>query len=485
MSLGAGLSAALSGLAAAARAAEVVSSNIANARTEGYGRREIVLGASVLGGTGQGVTVRGVQRHADPILLGDRRLAEASSGNREATAAFLKKIESAVGTPDDSASLGSRIADLDAALLAAISRPESEPRLSSVLDAAKSLTAHLATAGDSIQSARLTADHRIGAEVNLINSALSRVAELNGAVRKSIASGRDSSALLDMRQQVIDSISEMIPLREVDRGNGQIALFTMGGAVILDGTAAQFGFSSVGVIAPEMSAGIGTLSGLTLGGRPLSTAAADGPISGGTLTAQFEIRDRLAPDAQAKLDAVARNLIERFANPDLDSSLAAGAAGVFTDTGGPLDPAREVGLAQRLAVNALVDPGKGGALWRLRDGLGATSPGPVGNSSLLNGMQIALTRNQSPASGGFNQGARSLSVLASDFLSSIATARVNMDAESTYAASRLSTLKGFELENGVDTDQELQSLMLIEQAYAANAKVTSTINDLLKTLMEI
>ncbi|EKD61720.1 MAG: hypothetical protein ACD_54C00129G0001, partial [uncultured bacterium] len=52
MSISGGLSSALSGLNAAARAAEIVSSNIANAMTEGYGRRELQTSARSLGGSG-------------------------------------------------------------------------------------------------------------------------------------------------------------------------------------------------------------------------------------------------------------------------------------------------------------------------------------------------------------------------------------------------------------------------------------------------
>ena len=109
MSITAGLSSALSGLNAAARAAEIVSSNIANAMTEGYGRRELQLSARTIGSSGQGVSVTGVSRRADPVLLGDRRSAQAGSGNRDTIASFLKRLESALGTVDSATSLGSRM----------------------------------------------------------------------------------------------------------------------------------------------------------------------------------------------------------------------------------------------------------------------------------------------------------------------------------------------------------------------------------------
>ena len=96
MSISGSLSSALSGLTAAAKAAEVVSSNIANATTEGYGRRELVTTPRAVGSSGQGVKIVGVRRHVDPILLGDRRRAEAMQGERDTRAAFLQRLERAL-----------------------------------------------------------------------------------------------------------------------------------------------------------------------------------------------------------------------------------------------------------------------------------------------------------------------------------------------------------------------------------------------------
>ena len=485
MSITSGLSSALSGLNAAARAAEVVSSNIANAMTEGYGRRELQLSARTIGGSGQGVSVTGVVRRGDPILLGDRRLAQAGSGGRDATASFLKRLESVLGTVDSASSLGNRISDFDTALLEASSRPESEARLSKVLESAKALASHLSAAGSDIQQARSDADDQIESQVTQVNTALARIADLNGQIRATSGSSRDNSALIDQRQQAIDRIAKIIPLREVPRDKGEIALFTTGGAVVLDGMPAQLGFTPVGVVVAGMTQASGALSGLTLNGKAISTTAEDGPISGGTLAAQFAIRDDLAPQAQAKLDASARDLIERFAASGLDSTRATGTAGLFTDSGAAFNVSNQIGLAQRLTVNAAADPAQGGAFWRLRDGLGATAPSAAGNSQLLKDLQTALTTPRTPVSGSFMTGARSFATLAADMVSGVASARVSAENEASYSAARLDTLSTMELEQGVDTDQEMQSLLVIEQAYAANAKVISTIGDMMQKLLEM
>ncbi len=483
MSITTALGSALSGLTAASRAAEVVSSNVANAQTPGYGRREISLQARSIGGSGLGVSVIAVNRRVDQVLINDRRMAEAGVGERDVRAAFYQQLEQAIGTPETEGSLGARINTLDASLIAAASRPESEARLSAVADAARGLATALASATTQIQTARSTADRSISTQVDTLNAALVQVADLNGTIRTYSGSGRDTSSLMDQRQQIVDSIAAMVPLREVTRGDGQIALYAAGGAVLLEGKPSVLDFTAAGVIVPEMTAQSGGLSGLVLNGRPVAASGAGSLIAGGSLAAQFAVRDDLAVQAQTRLDAVARDLVSRFADQAVDATLAIGDAGLFTDAGQPFVSTNEAGLAGRLTLNAATDPVQGGALWRLRDGLGATSPGAVGQSALLTRLSDALGAARPAASGGFMVGNRSFAALAADMLSGVSAQRISADSEVSFSQTRYTALKEMELQGGVDTDQELQTLLVVEQSYAANAKVIQSVDEMIKTLL--
>lgn len=42
-----------------------------------------------------------------------------------------------------------------------------------------------------------------------------------------------------------------------------------------------------------------------------------------------------------------------------------------------------------------------------------------------------------------------------------------------------------EAQGGVDSDQEMQSLLQIEQSYAANAKVMKTVDDMIQRLLDM
>jgi flagellar hook-associated protein 1 FlgK len=484
MTITGALNNAMSGLRAAGYASQVVSSNLSNALTPGYARRSLELSSSALGGNG-GVRVDGQIRHVDPGLLADRQMASASFGNNRDTTAFLSELERLLGTPDQAGSLAGRIAGFESSLITAASRPDAPDRLSSAVNAARDLADTISNAASGIQEQRTRADRSINAQVTRLNDALEELQALNGQITATRVQGGDDAALQDHRQRLVDEVSEMVPVRTVPRANGAIALYTNGGASLLDGKAAEIGFEPVNLVVSGLSIESGSLSGLTVNGNSVRTSSDRGALSGGTLAAQFEIRDELAPEAEVNLDTVARDLIERFQDSGVDPTLAAGAAGLFTDAGAVFDAANEAGISSRLSLNDLVDPDQGGDASRIRDGLGSVVPGNVGDARLLQALGDALTVSRVPASGSFGSGAFNASGLTTSMMSQIAVDRTNSEQHLSFASSMLNELTNQELAQGVDSDAELQRLILIEQAYAANARMIQTVDEMMQTLLRI
>jgi len=277
MSISNSLSNALSGMTAASRMAEVVSSNLSNSLTDGYGRRSL------------------------------NRL-------------------SILGTRLDGLAQG------------------------------------LNDASSQIQTLRAEADASISDQVDQLNTALLQVEKLNSDITRSRNSGVDPSGFMDQRQRVIDTIAEIVPVRELERDGGQVALMTPSGESLIDGKAKQFGFVQNTVITPDMTLASGGLSSITLDGAPIGSDGI-GKLAGGSLG---------------------------FQDPTVDTTLVAGQAGLLTDNGTPFDVVNTGGLAGRIALNAAVDPAQGGALTNLRDGINAVAPGPSGDASLLQSLSAAL-----------------------------------------------------------------------------------------------
>jgi len=484
MSISSALNNAVSGLTASSRMAEVVSSNTANAMTEGYARRALSLASETLGGNGGGVRILGVSRVVNETLLQDKRLSDAETANATARADFATRFEDALGDPETEGSLSWTLSEFESELIEAASLPDSSARLSSAVNAAKSVADKLNTVSEDLQQTRLEADHSIASQVDTLNETLQQLQELSRTITTQMSIGRDAAGLMDQRQTLIDQVSSIVPVRVVQRDNNQVALYSTGGAILLDGSAATIGFASSGVMSADMTLDSGALSGLTINGRTVSTSD-DGPLGGGTLGAAFAVRDELAPEAQSKLDAFARDLIQRFEDPSLDTTRASGDPGLFTDDGNVFDSADEIGLAGRIQINAVVDPAQGGGVWRLRDGLGASSPGSVGDARLLNALSDALTQEVSPASGDFGSTLRTASGLAADLLSFASGNRQSAERVESYAVSRQESLTELYLADGVDTDYEMQTLLIVQQAYSANARVIQTIDDMMQQLLDL
>lgn len=478
MSITGAMSNAVMGLRAAGRGAEVISDNIANALTPGYGRRELILGSSALGG----VQTLGVLRHVDAGLASDKRLSEAADANAQSAVDFLSRIERLLSTPDDPSSLSAHLARFEGALVTATSRPDAPDRLNTAVSEAANMVQSLRDTSAGIQQARTEADRTIALQVKELNTSLAQVQILNAQITQARALDQETAGLQDQRQKVVDGIGTLVPVRQMDRAEGQIALYTTNGALLIDGSPAEITFSPVNLVTPYMSIGAGTLSGISINGQAMRTDNQTGQLRGGALAAQFAIRDELSVSAQTNIDALARDIVERFADPAVDPTLAPTDAGLFTDEGAAFAPADEVGLASRLELNANVDPSQGGASWRLRDGINATAQGNVGDSTLLQSLTDALTDQRPAASGTFAGGVFTASGIVSNMLSIVGTDLTAAEQQASFTAARRTELTQLQLAEGVDSDAEIQRLIQVEQSYAANARMLEVLDELMQIL---
>jgi len=478
MSISSAIFNAASGLTASARAVQVASSNVANALTEGYAARQLNLTSSSLSGVGSGVRVAGVARLVDPVLLGLSRAANAESQGSSTRATFWQKLEARIGQPGEG--LSQALSAFDSALISASERPDLDSRLSRVTTTASALANSLGALNDTVQSLRADADAAISRDVDALNSGLTRIDELNSSIVKLRAAGQSTLGLEDERQALLSTLSDIVPMREYPRPDGRVTLFTTGGQLLLDINPQPLEFSPTPGLDASLLVGAG-LSGLTIGGQEVDPGA-NGPIAGGRLAANFTLRDTDAVAAQAELDALTTNLIARFEAAAADPTRGAGDPGLFTDAGAALAASPAVGIAGRIAVNALVVPEDGGALWRLRDGIGAAAPGPVGDASQILNLMAALDQ---PVASGAGSAARGFAQTLADVSSGLSLQRQYAEDAATRNTAQASELTQQMLAQGVDTDAEMQRLLSVEQAYAANTRVIQTADAMLRRLLEI
>lgn len=469
MSISSAINNAMSGLTLSSRSAEVVSTNIANSTDQSYARREIDHAALARGGLG--ARAGGVIRVQDPGLVADLRAAGASASGAATRLEGLERIESALGTPEDGSSILGRISAFEDALTSAATRPDSQVRLEGVRQTGEALAAVINGASDSVQDLRAEADRAIGRETDAANEIVAQVADLNRSIVTATARGQDVNSLLDERQRRVDALSNIITVREVPREKGGIALFGDDGTKLVDGGRhVRLEFETATAVTPDTTREGGQLSGLSIDGKP-ALGALQGGDSGGSLAAHFEMRDAVGSRVQGRLDAFARDLLDRVADtPDM---------AVFSDPAEPGMPER--GLAARLVFASVEDD----ELWRLRDGLSADAPGPVGDPKRINALSEALTEPRHAASSAIPGSARSYPELGADMLSMNGAALHSARSEKSFADAELGTFRDARLADGVDTDKELQGLLQLERTYAANARVLRAADSMIATLLEI
>lgn len=482
MSISHAINAAQTGLKASGLRADIVATNVANASTPGYVRRSVLLSETILGGRTSGVTSTGIARSADAGLTAERRTLSSDVAQSSLMASTWQVLSSRLGDSVDGSGLFSKFSKFEAALSASVTSPESGTQLAALLDSASAVVRELNSLSSVVSQQRSEADREIADGVAIVNDALKTIEKLNGLLAGMDRSTSQAAALMDDRERTLDTIAEYLPIEAVPREGGTIDVITAEGVYLVAGSAKQLEFTPGNSFGADMTVDNGALSKLTVGDLELTPGASSyAAVSSGMFGALFTLRDSDLPAFGAQLDTIANDLVTRLSDDSIDPTKTPGDFGLFVDTGTPGDP----GLAGRIDLNALIDPNQGGSLWRLRDGIGAVAEGPPGNNSILSAMSDAFTTIQSMNSNGI-QGSFSATELVAHVASLTGQTRISHESVLSSSSTQHDLLIAAELsETGVDVDSQMQDLLAIEQAYAANARVIEIANQMLQKLMEL
>ena len=243
MSTFSGLNTAYSGLVAARRGIDVVGQNIANANTEGYTRQRIsssaVPSASSAGlfsagvRAGEGVSIDGIARLGDSFLDARVRSGAATSGYWMARADAMTDIESTLQEPGENG-LSTQLNQFWSAWQGVANRA-GEPAPAGVLLAEAGVLVTRISAGFNelgTQWAQLRG--KVDGMVSELNNAASQVADLNAAIRSSLAAGQPANELLDRRSMLAATVASLAggTVREVADGTVEVLV---GGNAIVSG----------------------------------------------------------------------------------------------------------------------------------------------------------------------------------------------------------------------------------------------------------
>ncbi|MGB6231482.1 MAG: flagellar hook-associated protein FlgK [Litorimonas sp.] len=460
MSLLASLSTATAGMTAAGVRAQTASSNISNVETPGYVRRTAVLtqrGAN-------GVTAVGVDRYQDQILIQSRRGAQAQSTHSAVMSQTLSRAIGTFGEPGSQTGIFGRFSQFESDLQTLRGTPESGAAQLVAVGSLNDLIQSISNTSRSLQVERTSADARLVGEIDQANSIASSLFDLNLAIRASSGQDLSSSSLLDQRDQLLDQLNESLPVLVDYEESGAVKVRTTSGLTLVGATLNEIEFSGsgrIGSVDTNTENG-GRLSVPSIDGIPIGTGSGVHGLKDGRIAAYLDLRDVALPEQAAGLDAFSF---------ELASALDAAGEPLLLDNGNPVDPLATLGLSERLVLNPLVDPSRGGDPARLRDGLAATVPGQPSDDTNL----TRLTEIVTPFADRLGE-----------IISNASSAAYRAERIHAGNTAREITLTEAEQQiSAVDLDYELQSLLAIEQAYSANARVIQTVSDMLDTLTRL
>ena len=473
MSLSSVLNMARTAMSAHQTALQVASQNISNATTEGYSRQRVELTTSLptvfpYGSVGTGVAIQGVTRARDTLLDAAFRQGSAGAFAADTTSTALSQIQSVLGEPSDTG-LNAALDAYWSAWSDLAADPTNPAAKSMVRETGNNVANTLNRFASQLDQVDQNNRERMNADVAQVNQLTATIAKLNNQIVSAESSGQSANDLRDARDNAVDQLSNLVGGQVVEHQNGSLAVYAGGRMLVDDTTVRQL----------EVADTQPPTIGFTDGGPPINGM-------GGSLGAEITVSSTTIPNVMARLDSLAKGLVEQVnaihsagtvytGNPPVASP-----AGNFFDVTTP-PPS---GTDPRLTARGIrLDPTLTSANV-VTAGAGATGPG--NNTAAL---AMAALRDSSvgftSASGGAISTAK-FGDFYNETVGIVATATQHADDDATVQhtlASNADTRR--QSVSGVSTDEELIKVIEAQHAYQGAARLVSVVDEMMQTLVDL
>ena len=449
------LSSAVSGLFAHRRRLDVISHNVANSNTIGYSRQRVDLvsasgaGVGIHSGSSQslgGVEVAGITRSRDSFLESRSLEASGSSAKLVASHDVLMSVEALIGEPSDHGI----IAGLDAmwgAFDDLANFPDALPQREAAIQSAVTVTGRLNEIDRQLRQLHETTKESLQSDVARVNALTSEIATLNEAI-SAVATDLSPNDLLDQRDLAASSLAQLVGARTRTLADGSMDVylgnttlvqgsrtFTVEVAETTDATLSPLGFQRVGL---EV-AGLVTVTDIA-----------------GKLGGKLDGLNGTIPDSINSLNEVAQQLVTDVNTRHQDGEdLDGNQGGPFFDGSNAGTITVSTGIQSDARLVAAASP------------LGGTRDGS-------NAANIANLRSKTTGAD-----ATAVSFVATLGLTAQAVgqrASAESDAFQRVEEARLTA-------RSVNVEEEMVDLIEAQRSYEAAARVVSTIDQMLDTLV--
>jgi flagellar hook-associated protein 1 len=431
-------------------AMDVTSNNIANQNTPGYSREVAVLdeAAPTEDGNisyGNGVTLQQIQSITDQVL--QIQIADQTQQQSSAQTQYnaLQQVEGPFSSSTQG--IGADITAFFNSISQLSTDPTSIPDRQAVLSAAQTLAGDFNSTEQSLDSVQAGLNQSVSQNVTQINTLTQQIAQLNVQVGEMQKLGQDPGTLGDQENQLIQQLSQLTNVNEIQTENG-LTLTTGNGTPLVVGSQS---------FALQTTAGPNGMTDVSFQGQDITSS-----LQGGSLGGNIQVRDTVIPGLLSQLD----NLASQFAT-SMNAAQAAGYdlngnAGqpLFSDTSGP-------GAASNLKV-AITDPSL----------IAASSDGTQGSNGNVANLLAVQTQT-------LPMGETPLNAYAS-LVSQTGNLTAQAQAETTASTASLTQLNNqLGSVSGVNLDEETTNLMNYQRAYEAAARIVTTVDELTQSVLDM
>jgi flagellar hook-associated protein 1 FlgK len=439
---------------------QITGRNIANVNTPGYSRQSPELvpvppeGYFKLG-IGGGVSIAGIHTFRDQFLEARLTTEASKTGLFQAQRDALKGVEE-VFNDLSTTGLSDTLNQFFGAFSELASNPTSLPLRTNVVQSGQNLATAFRTTYSQLQNIERGLDAQIPPIVQRVNDLASEIARFNGDISIARGAGRDASALIDQRQQAINQLAELVPVRLTETEGDQLTVsIGSGQALVLSNRA----------IPLATSFGADGKTHIFIGKTDLTSS-----IDGGRLGGLLSVRDQHIPSLLSDLDNLASSVITEVNRLHSNGEDLTGAAGgnFFTPTNAGASAAATLSVEASVAA----DPRK----------VAAAAAG-AGEGDNTNARALAdLARTLLTAGSRTGTPSEIYSQLVSSVGSLVATVEAANKTQDAIVA-QLNNQR--DQVSGVSLDEEAISLLQYQRAFQAAARFINVASQLTQTVLEL
>lgn len=473
-----GLDTALRGLTADQVALDTINHNITNANTTGYSRQSVNLQASTpipvptmnrdpsAGQLGTGVDITSISRASDPFTNQQLRYESSLQSAASSHQGILTQMESIFNEPSTTG-INSQMSQFWNSWQALSNNPADMGARSNVRQQGQTLAGTVQQVYSQLSQLQGSLDQQVGTLTTQVNQISAQISNLNSQIASVQGSGNQPNDLRDQRGTLLDQLSNLTSISYVEQPNGMVNVSMANGPALVQGNtattlttatnASNGGFLSV--YGPD-----GSALSITSGQLGATLSARDGDVAS-RITALNQFASDLIGSVNA-LHAAGSGLPAPGTNPPGPSGNA-----FFSGTG-----ASDIGLSA-----AITDPTNG------LSNIAAGSSASGIYSDRSNATTIANLAN-TPLSQVQGMNSTSTASLSGEYEGIIA----QLGTDANHSQSTLDAQNGLvqQLKNqkssisSVSLDQEATDLIRYQRAFQASARVISTIDQMLSTLID-